>query len=182
MGKIYFVKTTRMNLQDRNKPELTYAQAQHRAEMNLEELGEHIAAHGCSYDSGDITAIIKKTMKCVTELLCDGYILRLGDLGRFYVTIQSRGVCESLPDEDTGEKPVFTAADIKGVRVNWSRSQKMDSQEMMRNIQFEETITNKARAAMIKAKKAALQAGTYDKDVEFVTGSKTGTGGIVEHE
>lgn len=183
LGKIYFVKTTKKNLVDPEKPEKTYAMAQHRAEMDLDELGEHIATHGCNYDEGDIVAIIKKTMKCIRELLCDGYILRLGDLGRFYITVQSRGVCESVIDPETDKKPVFTANDITRVNVNWSRSEKMQSDELMRNITFEETITAKAKAAMIKAKKAAMAAGTYDKDVEFVTdsgstGENTGDGDI----
>ena len=177
MGKIYFVKTTKKNLQDPTEPEKTYAQAQHRAVMDLDELGEHIASHGCNYDAGDVTAIVKKTMNCIRELLCDGYILRLGDLGRFYITVQSRGVCESVIDEETKQKPVFTANDIKSVKVNWARSGKMDSSELMRSITFEETITTKARAAMIKAKKAAMAAGTYDKDTEFVSGSGNGSTG-----
>lgn len=181
MGKILFVKVNKKNLQDPTEPAKTYAQAQHRAEIDLDQLGEHIASHGCSYDEGDVTAIAKKLVKCVRELLCDGYIVRLGELGRFFITLNSTGVCESVEDEDTGEKPLFDASNITGINVNWSKSKKFESDELMRNVEFEETITTKARAKVIKAKKKARSEGNYKADVDFVEGEDK-AGGSNEHE
>lgn len=179
MGKVLFVKVNRKNLQNPEGPSKTYAQAQHRAEIDLDQLGEHIASHGCSYDEGDVTAIAKKIVKCVRDFLCDGYIVRLGDMGKFFITISSNGVMESVPDEQTGEKPVFNASDITGINVNWSPSAKFESDELMRNVEFEETITTKAKAKVIKAKKEAMSLGTYKQDADFVEitgGTTTGSG------
>jgi hypothetical protein len=89
-------------------PKKAYAFLQSRGTLAIDEIADHMVAHGCSYDRGDIIAILVKLVSCSKELMLDGYRIQLGDLGRFYLTCQSTGA-SSL------EK--FTAANIRSINV-----------------------------------------------------------------
>ena len=167
---IDFSKTTRMNLQDRNKPQLTYACAQSRQTVTIPKLAKHMVQHGNTLTEGAIAACLIDMVRCIRELLLDSNVVNLGDLGTFQVKVKSRGICESLPDEDTGEKPVFSAADITKVYTRFVPGEGFA--DMINDAEFNEVLTKEARAKAIKEKKAQLAAGTY--------GQKTG--GVVEHE
>lgn len=161
---IEFVKTTKKNLQKLEEPAMTYAVAQSRNTLDIDAIAQHMVAHGCHYDEGDIIAVSKKLVGCVRELLLEGYTLNLGDLGIFGIRLQSEPVCESVADEDTGKKPIFTADNIRAVRVFWKRSPKFVN--LIQNATFHETITLKAKAEAIKVKKQQLADGTYMKKDE----------------
>lgn len=164
MGKILYVKTLKKNLVDPTKPKKTYATAQSRDVYDLDRLGEHMASHGCAYDAADITAIVKKAVRCSQELLKDGCVIKLGSLGSFRITLNSRGVCESVIDPETKEKPVFTANDITGIKVHWRPGNLFKSDAMMDGVEFEETITTKRRNEVIKENKATRVDGTDEEE------------------
>lgn len=166
---IDFAKTIRMNLQDRNKPMLTYAVAQSRDTYDIQMLAKHMKDHGNVLSEGAITACLLDMVGCIRELLLNSNIVKLGDLGTFYVKVKSRGVCESIADEETGEKPVFTAADITKVSTTFKPG--AGFADMLANASFQEVETRDARSAALKTKKEQLAAGTY--------GQKTG--GVVDH-
>lgn len=171
---IDFSKTTRMNLQDRNKPQLTYATAQSRSVVDIPKLAKHMVSHGNVLTAGAISACLIDMVQCIRELLLDSNVVQLGDLGTFYIKVKSRGVCESLPDEETGEKPVFTAADITKVYTKFAPGDGFA--EMTDDATFNEVLTKEARAAALKEKKAQLAAGTYDPK-----GKGNNGGGVVDH-
>lgn len=165
---INFVKTTRRNLQNLEQPDKTYAVAQSRASINIEGLAQHIASHGNTYDEGDVIAICKKIVSCMREMLLDGYIVSLGDLGTFSVHLKSEGVCESVEDDVTGKKPIFSAANITGVNVVWTKSKRF--QNMIADAKFNEVDTLKSMNESLKQKSNERIEGTTG------TGSGNGTG------
>lgn len=158
-----------MNLQDRNKPVLTYAVAQSREVIDIQKLARHMKDHGNMLSEGAIVACITDMVNEIKEALLNSCTVSLGDLGTFHVVIKSRGVCESLEDEETGEKPVFTAQDITAVNTRFTPGDGFEN--MISDASFQEVLTKKARAEALKEKKAQLAAGTY--------GQKTG--GVVDH-
>lgn len=159
---IEYVKTLRKNLQDTDAPEKTYAVAQSRGTLSLEEVADHISSHNSKYDEGDVYAVIVQALKCMRELLLDGYVIAMGKLGSFQVVLKSTGVCESVVDEETGKKPVFTAADIKDIRVRWTPGQPF--KDLINDATFRETITRKKKAEQIKIQNAANANGDGSKE------------------
>ena len=154
-----FAKTTRRNLQALDAPEKTYAVAQVREAMTLSQFAEHIATHNSKYNKADVAGVLTTASECLVEQVKNGNSISLGDLGVFVPVIHSRGVCESVVDEETGEKPVFTAADITGVTIAWHKG------PSLRNIQgctFMEVETIAARREALKKKKEQLANGEYD--------------------
>lgn len=162
MGKILYVKKVQKNPINRTAPAKTYAQSQARAEMDIDQVAKHMSEHGSSFSRGTISAITKDLVDCVAELIKDGYIIRLGDLGTFNVTLRSKGVCESIVDNLTGEKPVFTAADIKGVNCRFTPGKALSN--LIENVEFEETTTLDFKAKALKEKKQQIADGTYVGD------------------
>lgn len=158
---IEFVKTTKKNLQNMELPAMTYAVAQSRDTLDIDAVARHISSHGCNYDEGDVVAISKKLVSCIRELLLEGYRIQLGDLGTFGVRLKSNPVCESVVNEKTGKKPVFTADNISGVKVFWNRSNRFS--DLINDASFHETLTHKAKAQAIKEKNTQLADGTYGK-------------------
>ncbi len=173
---IQFSKTIKKNLQDPTEPAKTYATAQSRGIWQITDLARHMAAHGTPLSRGTITAVITDMVSCMREALLDGYILHMGDLGNFYAMIKSRGVCESVEDEDTHKKPVFTAADIYDVTLRFDAGREFES--MMEDAEFTEVLTKNEQAIRIKEKKEQLQNGTYKPS----TNTNTNSGGSNEHE
>lgn len=171
---INFVKTTRRNLQNLEQPDKTYAVAQSRDNIDIEGLAQHIASHGNTYDEGDVIAICKKIVNCMREMLLDGYIVSLGDLGTFSIRLKSNGVCESVEDDITGKKPVFSAANITGVNVVWAKSKRF--QNMIADAKFNEVDTLKAMSESLKKKSDERIEGTTGSDNGSDNGSGT-TGG-----
>ena len=162
---IEFVKTVRKNLQDPTEPEKTYALAQSRGTLHLEDVAQHISDHNSKYDEGDVYAVITQAMKCMRELLLDGYVLSMGKLGSFQVVLKSNGVAESVEDPKTHKKPVFSAADINAIRVRWTPGASF--RDLIEDADFRETITRKKKAEQIKLQNAAnAVGGVTEPDVE----------------
>ena len=99
------------------------------------------------------------------EMLLDGYIVSLGDLGTFSIRLKSNGVCESVEDDITGKKPVFSAANITGVNVVWAKSKRF--QNMIADAKFNEVDTLKAMSESLKKKS--------DERIEGTNGSGNGS-------
>ena len=91
-----------------------FAIAQYADVMTIEKFAKHIATHGCVYSRADISAILYMAVDCMREQLLEGKKIRLGDLGDFSVSLQSKGA-------ESADK--FSAQNITGVNVNWSAAQ-----------------------------------------------------------
>lgn len=166
----------RLNPQKREEPEKAYGVAQYTEKMSLEEFAEHISSHNSVYDKADIQAVLTKAVQCMREQLIEGKKIELGDLGEFYVTLNSVGV-----DAPEDYNP---AIHVKKVNVNWTPGAKFEdlldyvtfnlvpSREAAKNVNAaikkgEDTVT---------LKKAAVNPDT-SAGGDSTGGSSTDTGG-----
>ncbi len=136
-----------------NDPRRAYAFLQSRATLTIDELADHMASHGCNYDRGDIIAIIVKLVGCSKELMLDGYRIQLGDLGKLYLTCQSRGA------ED---KDKFTRANIKAIKVNFAASKQFA--DLAQKVSLHKVPTRKAVAAALEAELAGQTTADWSAD------------------
>ena len=153
-----------------------YAIAQYADVMTIEKFAKHIATHGCVYSRADISAILYLAVDCMREQLLDGKKIRLGDLGDFSVSLQSKGAA-------TADK--FSAQNITGVTVNWDCGSEFKN--LLADAEFNLVASRSAQAAVIKAIKEGkdvvdLNGNDNDDDNPGgggnpSTGSGTGTSG-----
>ena len=120
-----------------------YAQAQYNEVMNLQAFARHIATHGCVYSRADISAILYMAVDCMREQLLEGKKIRLGDLGDFSITLNSKGA-------ESADK--FTAQNITGIKVVWDAG--TEFKNLMQDAEFNLVASRNAQAALIKAVKA----------------------------
>ncbi len=147
---IFYSKMLRRNLQSFDAPMKTYAMAQSRGTMTLRELAEHMAEHNSPFSRGTINGVLEDFAKCVAHLLCDGWIIDMGALGKMYIVVKSRGVVESEIDPKTGEKPVFSAADITSVKPKFAPGE--DLQNLRQKVSLHEVLTLREQVAAKRAK------------------------------
>ena len=120
-----------------------YAIAQYADVMNIEKFAKHIASHGCVYSRADISAILYMAVDCMREMLLEGKKVRLGDLGDFSVSLQSKGA-------ETADK--FSAQNITAVNVMWDCGQEFKN--LLADAEFNLVASRSAQAAVLKAIKA----------------------------
>ena len=100
--------------------ELWYATVVTDREMNFEEFVDHISSHNSPYSRGTVHGVMMDMLDCLKELILDGKIVRLGDLGLFSIGMSSRG-------EVSRDK--VTSASVEGIHLlvkntkNWSNSE-----------------------------------------------------------
>lgn len=128
-----------------------FAQAQCSDVVNLRSFARHIANHGCVYSRADIDAILTLAVDCLQELLLQGKKVQLGELGSFYVTLESNGA-------ESAAK--FTSACITRVKTNWDRG--ADFQNMINDATFNLVASRQAQKAALKALKEDGSAPTPD--------------------
>jgi predicted histone-like DNA-binding protein len=100
------------------EPKKAYAYLQSRGTLTIDEIADHMVSHGCPYDRGDIVAIIIKLVTCTKELMQDGYIVQLGDLGTLRLTCRSEGAL-------TLRK--FTRNNIREINVRYRPSKQWEN-------------------------------------------------------
>lgn len=162
MGKILYVRVLRKDLQNPSKPKKTYAQSQSRAEMDINEIAAHMVGHGSSFSRGTIAAVLSDVVDHVRELIQDGNIVRLGDLGTFNVTLESTGVVESQMDMKTGKKPVFTAKNITAVNCRFTPGKYLEN--LIEGVEFEETMSRQTQSIDLATKSQMMADGTWGGD------------------
>ena len=120
-----------------------YAIAQYADVMTIEKFAKHIATHGCVYSRADISAILYLAVDCMREQLLEGKKIRLGDLGDFSVSLQSKGAKDAKS---------FSAQNITGVVVNWDCGSEFKN--LIADAEFNLVASRKAQQAVINAVKA----------------------------
>ena len=120
-----------------------YAVAQYSDVMTIEKFAKHISEHGCVYSRADISAILYLAVDCMREQLLEGKKIRLGDLGDFSVSLQSKGA-------ESAEK--FSAQNITGVSVVWDCG--AEFKNLIADADFNLVASRSAQAAILKAIKA----------------------------
>lgn len=158
---INYVRVLKKNLQNLEAPKKTFAQAQSRGNMDIDDLSAHMSKHNSIFSRGVIKGVLEDFVDCTRELILDGWIVDLGTLGTFNVVLQSVGVCESEVDEDTGEKPSFTHNNIKAVNCRYTPGPGF--RNMISDAQFHEVDSLKTVRESLGKKAKALEDGTWKK-------------------
>lgn len=172
---IRYSTTLRKNLAKPEEAPKAYASVQVTEKMDLSKFAAHIASHSSAYDKGDIMAIATKLVSELREALLAGKKVSLGDLGEFSVSIKSKGA-PSLKE--------FTAANITALTAVWEPGDEF--QDMLKDAEFEYSLTRDAEAEAKKAAKGkttADEAGSGSEDTKTDTpttdtgsGSSSGSG------
>ena len=153
-----YVRVLRKNLVNLDAPSKTYAVAQSRDTMDIQQVAEHMADHQSPFSAGVISGVLTDLANHMAELLLDGHVLNLG-WATINVALKSDGVCESVADEDTGEKPVFTPANITGIKLRFTPGAKL--RNLRQRAQFHEVDARKTLTKSLKKKADALTDGTW---------------------
>ena len=88
---MYLKSIQRINPQAPEEAPKYYASAVHDARVELDELASRVA-ESCSIRRADVYGVLVALMDIIPDLLLDGNIVTLGELGSFYTTVSSDGV------------------------------------------------------------------------------------------
>ena len=152
---IDYAVTLMANPMNENDPKKAYAFLQSRATLSIDEIADHMVAHGCQYDRGDIIAILVKLVNCSKELMLDGYRIQLGDLGNLFLTCRSIGA--SSLDK-------FTRDNIREIRVNFTASKQFG--DLVQNVSLHRVPTRKAVAAALAAQTEGKTSADWSADAQ----------------
>lgn len=144
----------KQNPQKPEEPKKAYGTAQYSEKLCLADFAEHISSHNSVYDKADITAVLTKAVGCMRENLLAGKKIELGDLGEFFVTVNSVGV-----DNAEDYNP---AIHVKAVNVNWTPGEKF--QNLVDEATFSLVPDRKSAKALAKAIKAGAKTVTIGGD------------------
>lgn len=110
MAKVFsFTSVLRKNMLDKEKPDLYYALAKSSGEIDIDEMAERIQ-RSSTVNWADVVCVLRALQTEMIESFKKGEIVRLGNLGSFYVTLRSSGTLV-LKDVKEGL--------IKGARVRF---------------------------------------------------------------
>ena len=110
MAKVFsFTSVLRKNMLDKEKPDLYYALAKTSGEIDVDEIAERVQ-RSSTVNWADVVCVLRALQTEMIESFKKGEVVRLGDLGSFYVTLRSSGA--SVP-KDVKEGL------IKGARVRF---------------------------------------------------------------
>ena len=151
---IDYAVTLMANPMNENDPKKAYAFLQSRATLSINEIADHMVAHGCNYDRGDVIAILVKLVNCSKELMLDGYRIQLGDLGNLFLTCRSIGA-STLAN--------FTRDNIREIRVNFTASKQFG--DLVQNVSIHRVPTRKAVAAALAAQTEGKTSADWSADV-----------------
>lgn len=105
-----------------------YGRATHQL-VDFDDFITHMANHHCPFSEATIRGVLIEAETCLRELLLDGRAVKFGDLGIFRV-----GLCTS--GENTAKE--FTAASIKGVRMNLYLGRRFRAASLYKEARFAE--------------------------------------------
>ena len=130
----YSIVLRRTDINDENSPKRAYATAQYTEVTDLDRFSKHRA---------DVAAIATKIVDCLREQLLAGQKVKLGALGAFSISLQSRGA-------ESAEK--FTASNITAVNVVWEPGKEFTN--LIVDAEFNPVPTRSIAAAALKAERA----------------------------
>lgn len=101
--------------------------------MDINAFATHLVDHGCVYSKGDIVGILTMAITCIKEQLLNGNAVKLGDLGKFYISLISKGA----KDFES-----FNAnANIRKVTAKWTPG--IDLKNLIQEAEFNRVLTKK---------------------------------------
>ena len=124
-----------------------YATLQSNGVVTLDDLTEHIRAHGSNFSEGTIIGVLRDMVVCAREALIEGNYVELGRLGKLKLTISSEGA-ETYDAFSEGNITALNVLFEPGKGLQWNLDE---------DVNFEFTTSRAAQAA---AKKAAKEGKT----------------------
>ena len=140
-----------------------YPNAQTAKNMQLDEFANHISKHNCPYHRSDIGAVLTRSVDCLREMLLEGNKVCLGDLGNFYVRLESKGA--------VSVEKFNPSTDILSVKVYWEPGPLF--RDLIKDAEFVNVATRRAQDATLRAERA----GMTTVDISKATGSGDGGAG-----
>ena len=132
-----------------------YAHLQADEVMDLDGICEHMASHNSAFSAGTIQGIVKDLVGCIREQLLEGYIIRLGDLGKFSLQAKSNG---------TASASDFTAQNITALKLNFTPGKKFNGEALRKDATFQLVASREGQATAIAKEKAQNAFVAEDED------------------
>lgn len=133
--------SSRPNPRDMEAAPKYYASPQVSETISLEKFARHISEHNSKYNRADVSAVLTQSVDCLREMLLEGKKIELGDLGAFYIGLNSKGAL-------TAEK-FNPDIHIKNVHVNWTPGESFE--ELKDSVTWNLVASRKAQKALLKA-------------------------------
>lgn len=149
-------------------PAKAYAKPQVHEVMTFAKFAQHIADHNGVYSRGTVKGVIADMCECLVEMLLQGNKVQLGELGDFWISLNSEGA-------ETVQK--FSASNITSVNIIFTPGE--DFANLRLRATFNPVSSRTAQAATLKAEKA----GETTVDLEAAKNKTTAgaeTGGSSE--
>lgn len=107
-----------------------YARAYQDRTVSFDDFVKHVADHNSAYSRGLISGVLTDAIDCLKELVLDGKKVRFGDLGLFFVGLDTKPA-------DTAEE--FTAVkNIEGVHLNVMNTKTWSDRELRTRCSIQE--------------------------------------------
>lgn len=109
MARVFpFTTMLRKNMIDKEKPDLYYAIAKSSGVIDIDEMAERVQ-RASTVNWADVLCVMRALQTEMIDSFKRGETVRLGDLGSFYVTLQSGG---TLLQEDV-KSPLIIGARVR---------------------------------------------------------------------
>lgn len=133
--------SARPNPLKKDEDPLYYATAQMTEAVTLDEFAKHISDHNSKYNRADIAAVLTQAVDCMREMLLEGKKIQLGDLGAFYIGLNSRGALTS--------DNFNPAIHIKDVHVNWTPG--ANFKNLIEEVEWNHVASREVQQKLLKA-------------------------------
>lgn len=130
----------RGNPTDIEQPKKAYASAQAKEVMDINAFAAHLVDHGCVYSKGDIVGILTMAISCIKEQLLNGNSVKLGDFGKFWISLTSKGAKDF--------ESYNTNSHIRKVTAKWTPGP--DLKNLLQEAEFNRVLSKKDAAAAKK--------------------------------
>ena len=135
-----YIQANPLNENDAPK---AYAKAQMSELMSFQKFVQHISNHNGVFSRGTVRGVILDMCECLVEMLLEGKKVQLGELGNFWVSLESKGA------EDATK---FTADNITAVNIVFTPGDVFEN--LRQRAEFNVVTSRKVQAIMLKAEKA----------------------------
>jgi predicted histone-like DNA-binding protein len=112
-----------------------YGKVLHRETLDTDDLANHIMSHGTLYTDDVVLGVTRKLMRCIAELLTEGYKVKLDGIGTLYLGASSTGA-DSSEDFDISKN-------ITRIGVKFLADQSKNSIYTARVMRQSNTLTTK---------------------------------------
>lgn len=103
-------KVQKANPSNREEPKKYYLLPVYAGELTIKELAKALS-EACTLNTADITAVLEALTTQMPWYLANGFIIQLGAMGRFKLSVHSRGQPEEkavTTNDVTATKVIFT--------------------------------------------------------------------------